>query len=113
MCVPVRSRFSRSNSTSSSRGSTWSLCSLPLTFTRIATICSCSGINVTELYFFTTRPLQRDFQAALDQRRHQLPLVLGRAPHIGLRIGGRARRLGSCLHRLSCHLVIAQSRFRL
>src|SRR5689334_868657 len=109
MWVPVRSKFSRSNSTSSRRGSTCSLCSLPLTFTLIATSCSCSGIDVAQFNLFSARPLQRHFQGAFHQRRYQLPFVLGRTAHVGLRIGRRSRRLGRLFQCFWCDLVVAQN----
>src|SRR5260370_41295291 len=76
MCVPKRSSPSLKNPTSNKRGSTSREYSLPLTFTRTATL-ALSGIQVTHLHLFATRAAHGRFNGALDQRTHDLSLVFG------------------------------------
>src|SRR5215472_12736020 len=86
-CVPVRSRSSRSNSTSSLRGSIWSSCGLPLTRILMATLSIASGIKMTHLHLFAAGPAPCDLDGSLDQRPRQPALIVRGAAHVGLRIG--------------------------
>src|SRR5713101_3008161 len=92
MWVPVRSRSSRKNSTSSKRGSTSRECSLPFTLTQMEALEITSGIKMTNLQLLATRATYGGCNRALDQRPHELALVFGGTSHIGLRISGRASR---------------------
>src|SRR5713226_495612 len=97
MWVPVRSRSSRKNSTSSKRGSTSREYSLPFTLTRMEVLEIPSGIKMTYLHLLATRATYGGCNRALDQRPHELALVFGGASHIGLRISGHASRF-RCRH---------------
>src|SRR6267143_1272877 len=91
ICVPVRLKCSRSNSTSRVRGSTSASRGSPLTRTRTRTF-SASDIFVPRLYVFTARPPQRDCDRPLDENGDQDALVIRGPPHVVLRFSGRAYR---------------------
>src|SRR5581483_11145500 len=107
-CVPVRSRFSRSSSTSKSLGSTLSERTFPLTFTVMATFSTVSGINVTDLDLFSPRAPDSNFDLAFHQRACQHSFIFRRSPHIGLRIGCSLR----CFHGGCDCLVIYRLAFQ-
>src|SRR5260370_18788842 len=75
MCVPVRFRFSRKNSTSSVRGSTNAFRGSPFTRTRTGTV-STPDIFLFFLHSLAATAAQPDPERALDQCRHQpTPIV--------------------------------------
>src|SRR5262245_46571003 len=81
--VPVRPRWSRTKCTSSSRGSTSRVTSVPLTVIvtcMSGTFSSCSGRGTP--------------QRAPDQLPCQRALVVRRSPLVGRRVGGGGRGLG-------------------
>src|ERR1700674_252967 len=112
MCVPVKFRFSRKNSTSSVRGSTSA--SRGLLFTRMHTeTFSTPDIFVSRLHAFAARAPHRGSNRALHQRRHQCALVIRGTAHVALRFGRFPRRFSRALNRLPIDLLAAQLGFRL
>src|SRR5206468_13090237 len=99
ICVPVRLKCSRSNSTSSVRGSTSASRGSPLTRTRTR-IFSASGIFVSRLNVFPARPAHRDSDRPFDEGTHQDAFVICGAPHVVLRFGGRAHRFDGAIDSL-------------
>src|SRR5260370_6115358 len=90
MCVPVRLRCSRRNSTRSVRGSTSASRASPLTRTRTITFLT-SDIFMPCFHLFTARAACGDADGALDERRHQRAFVLRGTPHIALRFRSSPR----------------------
>src|SRR5512146_1029827 len=119
MWVPVRPSVSRRKSTSSVRASICPSNRLPLTVTAIATRSApaesdfdatsmgnsftSSGINVSPFDRLAPAAPQRNLYRAPRQRAHQRPLVIHRAAHVGLRIGGSHAGLGGAGDGLRIH----------
>src|SRR5512142_2246516 len=112
MCVPVRSSSSRSNSTSSMRGSTVAEYCLPFTFSLMATRWD-SAIDVPPFDALALGPAMGDVDGAAGERGDHLPLGIGAAAHVGLGIGGGARRLGRRADRFVVDGLAAQRVLRL
>src|SRR2546426_12223028 len=89
MCVPVRFNSSRRKSTSNARGSTAASHGFPFTFTRTGTF-SAADIFVTRLHLLSASAAGGNADGALYEHRDQPSLVLRRAAHIALRLGGCA-----------------------
>src|SRR5436305_1856895 len=105
MCVPVRSRSSRRNSSSSMRGSMLRSYSMPFTRTRTESlsltspgalldrlflVAAASGINMSYLDLFTSGSTSGNSEGTFYERGNQRSLVISRATHIGLWIGRSA-----------------------
>src|SRR6266853_2471661 len=99
-CVPVRSQFSRRNSTSNKRASTSREYGLPFTliWTLIFSGAMASGIEMAPFDLFSACAARGNLNRPLDERDDQLTLVFGRPAYVGLRIGGGAGRFGSGSH---------------
>src|SRR5215831_15515450 len=93
------------------RGSTCTVCCLPLTLTRTATFSMVSGIDVGHLDLFAAGAPQGDFNGALDERGNQSAFVFGGPAHIGLGIGGGVGRFHRGGNRLGGNGVTLQSFF--
>src|SRR5260370_1896087 len=87
MCVPVRFNSSRIKSTSNVRGSTAASHGFPFTFTRTGTF-SAADIFVTRLHLLSASAASGNANGALYEHGHKPSLVLRRAAHIALRLGG-------------------------
>src|SRR5713226_7707226 len=98
MCVPVKFRFSRRNSTSNVRGSTLASRAAPFTRTRTATFLS-SDIFVTTLHAFPASPAYRDSHGLLHQRGHQRAFIVRGTAHVTWRFGCFASRFARTLRR--------------
>src|SRR2546422_4062060 len=109
MCVPVRFNSSRRKSTSNVRGSTPASHGFPFTFTRTGTF-SAADIFVTRLHLLSASAAGGNANGALYEHRDQPSLVLRRAAHIALRLGGCASRLCSGFDGLRGELRAAQRR---
>src|SRR2546427_10123725 len=109
MCVPVRFNSSRRKSTSNARGSTAASHGFPFTFTRTGTF-SAADICATRLPLLSASAAGGNANGALYEPRDQPSLVLRRAAHIALRLGGCASRLGSGFDGLRGELRAAQRR---
>src|SRR6266436_8450499 len=108
ICVPVRLKCSRSNSTSRVRGSTSASRGSPLTRTRTR-IFSTPDIFVSRLNLFPARPPRRDSNCPLDESGDQDAFVIRGASHVVLRFRGRARRFGGALDPLLLEFFPLQS----
>src|SRR2546427_6848620 len=109
MCVPVRFNSSRRKSTSNVRGSTPASHGFPFTFTRTGTF-SAADICATRLPLLSASAAGGNANGALYEPRDQPSLVLRRAAHIALRLGGCASRLCSGFDGLRGELRSAQRR---
>src|SRR6266850_2240476 len=112
ICVPVRLKCSRSNSTSRVRGSTSASRGSPLTRTRTRMF-SASNIFVPRLNVFPVRPPHRDSYGPLDESGDQNAFVIRGAPHVVLRFSGRARRFDGAFNPLLLEFLPPQSFLRL
>src|SRR6266850_2007657 len=112
MCVPVRLKCSRSNSTSRVRGSTSASRGSPLTRTRTR-IFSASGIFVPRLNVFPARPAHRNSDGPLEESGDQDALVIRGASHVVLRFRGRAHRFDGAFDPLLLEFFPTQGFLRL
>src|SRR5260370_1664296 len=111
MCVPVRFRFSRKNSTSSVRGSTTALRGSPFTRPRTEPV-STPAIFVSCLHSLAASAAQRDAERALHQCRHQRTLIVRGTAHVALRFGRFPCCFGRALNRLPVDFLATQLPFR-
>src|SRR5947209_12223296 len=128
MCVPVRSRSSRKNSSSSMRGSMLRSYSMPLTRTRTESlsltspgalldrlflVAAASGINMSYLDLFTSGSTSGNSEGTFYERGNQRSLVISRATHIGLWIGRSACCVRGRSNRLFSKFLAAKHTFSL
>src|SRR5215469_16469798 len=112
MCVPVRFKWSRKNSTSRVRGSTAASRNSP--FTRMRTrVLSAADIFVSCLHAFAARSPRRDAYRSPHQCRNQPAFVFGGATHVALWFGGVLSRFGSALNGFGVELVATKLGFGL
>src|SRR5438128_1739047 len=63
-------------------------------------------------HVFASRAAQGDLDGPPNQRGNQFAFVISRSAHVGMWIGGRARRFGRSGYGLVIDTSAAQSRFR-